>query len=223
MRDPILITGASRSGVSMTAGVVYFCGAFGGDVCGTKGTDGAGMFGNIPVRDSIMTPYLKQIGADLTGQCPLPNTSSLISAPLLKNIFEFEIKRQGCGEDSLAFYKDFRLCLVWPIWHDAFPNAKWIIVRRAGVDVVASCLKTGYMKAYKSEFGWNKWLREYLDRFDEMINTDLSVTEVWPTKFVEGDFTEIKAVVNKLGLQWNEERITAFLNPKTEEKTWQRE
>jgi len=223
MKDPILITGASRSGVSMTAGIVYFCGAFGGEVCGTKGNDGAGMFGNIPVRDSIMTPYFKQIKADLMGQYPLPNSDSLVPAPLLKTIFEFEMKRQGCGEDSIAFYKDFRLCLVWPIWHAAFPSARWVVVRRKEEDVVASCLKTGYMKAYKSEPGWSMWLGEYLNRFERMRDAGLNVVEVWPTKFVEGDFIEIKDAIDKLGLKWEEERIANFLNPEIEEGTWQRE
>ena len=28
------------------------------------------------------------------------------------------------------YYKGAKMCLIWPIWHKAFPEAEWIIVRR---------------------------------------------------------------------------------------------
>jgi hypothetical protein len=56
MKDPILITGAARSGTSMTAGVINICGAFGGVLSGPNKNNKKGMFENNRIRQDIAKP-----------------------------------------------------------------------------------------------------------------------------------------------------------------------
>jgi hypothetical protein len=43
-------------------------------------------------------------------------------------------------------YKDTKMCQMWPVWNFAFPNARWIIVRRRTGDITQSCVKTAFMQ-----------------------------------------------------------------------------
>ena len=105
------------------------------------------------------------------------------------------------------------MCLIWPEWHKAFPDAKWIIVRRRTNDIVNSCMRTGFMNAFQTPEGWRDWVEHHLERFQEMYAAELNILEVWPSKFVAGDFDEIKRVIDALGLKWKEDRVLEFVEP----------
>ena len=187
MIDPILITGCPRSGTTMTAGIIYLCGAFGGNINGPSKRDDGGMFGNTELR--------------------------LVSAmKIMSGEIERLVEEQGYKEGPW-FYKDTTLCREWTIWSSAFPNAKWIIVRREKEDIVFSCMKTGYMNRFNKEVGWRSWVDAYLHEFEKMKSAGLDMTEVWPTKFIEGDFSEIRETVEKLGLKWEKDKVMNFIDP----------
>ena len=77
MNDPILITGAARSGTSMVAGAINICGAFGGNMRGPNKNNEKGMFENVRIVQNLTKPYLRGIGADQLGQYPLPDIFNL--------------------------------------------------------------------------------------------------------------------------------------------------
>jgi len=214
IETPILITGCARSGTSMTAGIFHLCGAFGGDMSGPNRNNKKGMFENAAIRNELVKPYLKQLGCDPLGQDPLPD----IEAVKEQGVENFRHKvlqvmwQQGYTEGPW-FYKGAKMCLIWPLWIKAFPDARWIIVRREDDDIIHSCMRTGFMRAHTSPKGWQSWIDEHKKRFDEMKKVGLSVREVWPTKFIAGDFTEIKGAVEELGLTWNETAINEFISP----------
>lgn len=189
MIDPILITGVPRSGTSMTAGIIYFCGAFGGAING-PGKRGGGMFGNATIQSKAVFP----------------------PAGDLRSCVENLIVQQGYANGQW-FYKDTKLCLAWLEWYKAFPGARWVIVRREEEEIISSCIKTKFMKGFDTREGWKSWVGEYLKRFEEMKRAGLDMVEVWPTKFVGGDFTKIKKGIGELGLRWNEERVLNFVDP----------
>lgn len=105
------------------------------------------------------------------------------------------------------------MCLFWPIWNDAFPNAKWIIVRRSAHEIVQSCMKTTFMKAYNTEEGWGCWVNHHIARFIEMWQAGLQIREVWPRKIIDGDLSEIKEAINWCGLPWKEKEVVDFVSP----------
>ena len=212
LRAPILITGCARSGTSMTAGVLSKCGAWSGNTYGPNKWNQKGMYENIEIRESVCKPYLLMNGADPKGQKPLPDINKLFPVANLRERIEMIIKYQGY-KNEIWFYKGAKMCLVWPIFHKAFPDAKWIIVRRKDEDIINSCMRTAFMNAYETERGWQDWINVHKQRFLEMKNSGMDVAEVWPSKFVYGDFSEIISLVQSLGLIWNESSVKDFISP----------
>lgn len=214
---PILITGCARSGTSMTAGVMSISGAFGGNMRGPTRYNKKGMFENISIVNDYIKPLLRRYNADPLGQNPLP---------LIKDFEEIEdkyverfraniirlIKREGYISGQW-FYKGAKMCLMWPLWAKAFPKAKWIIVRRNPDDIVASCMRTSFMRGYKNYAGWLGWVAEHEKRFQEMHDAELSIQQVWPQVAINGDLTEMQMIVNNLGLKWDEQKIKEFITP----------
>ena len=216
-QPPILITGIPRSGSSMIAAALNMCGAFGGSM------SKRGMFSNDIIREEIMKGYFKSIHADLLGQYPLPDTSELSIPVDWKQKIEQTIISDGYDKGKWM-YKDSRMSLMWPIWNHAFPNAKWIIVRRRTGDIISSCIKTDFMRAFESvgnqksvgveteREGWLWWVHQYEQRFVEMIMEGLDCKVIWPDRMVHGDYQQMYQTLEWLGLPWRSE-VLSLIDP----------
>jgi len=216
-QHPILITGVPRSGTSMIAAAINLCGGFGG------GMSKRGMFGNDKIREEIVKPYFQSIKADILGQYPLPIISDISIPVSWKQKVEQIIINEGYKEGHWM-YKDSRSGLIWPVWNFAFPNAKWIIVRRRTGDIIQSCLKTAFMDAFTyannqraievntEQEGWLWWVHQYEKRFVEMITEGLNCKVVWPDRMVHGDYQQMYETLEWLGLSWNKE-IVNLIDP----------
>lgn len=217
-QPPILITGAARSGTSLTAGLINICGAFGGDMAGPNVHNQKGMFENNVIRQTMVKPYLKSIDCDPLGQKPLPNVRQIFDVTEEQaNSWRSRVikimKSQGYKEGPW-FYKGAKSCLYWYLWHRAFPEAKWIIVRRDADDISRSCMQTSFMRAYRDVLGWLRWVSTHEKRFRQMDTAGLQIMEVWPRKMIDGDFSEMEKVIDWLGLEWKDSLIRAFVDPK---------
>jgi len=216
--QPILITGAARSGTSMTAGIINICGAWGGKMSGPTRYNKRGMFENEEIRNDLMKPFLKSINCDPMGQDPLPDMEEVY-----KKAFSIDwkwrmracsiIKKQGYKNEIPWFYKGAKMCLIWPLWYRAFPRATWIIVRRKDDDVIHSCLKTGFMRKYQDVEGWQTWVDVHKERFLEMEAAGLKIITIWPQKMVNGELDEIHSAVDSLGLGWKQNSVVDFISP----------
>lgn len=224
MKSPIFITGASRSGSSMIAGVFNLCGAFGGNMA-VDGSNSRGMYENIRIRDSISKLILLKSDGDGEGQYPIPDKINIPTT--LKSDVEQVMLQQGY-KDGEWMYKDSRLTLAWEAWNYAFPDAKWIIVRRRTGDIVQSCIKTGFMKAFKKEKNikalgydnesdaWLWYVHQFESRFVDMITAGVNCRQIWPERMVHGDYKQLYETLDWLGLKWNNkifEYIDPLLNP----------
>ena len=197
-KSPIFITGCERSGSTIIAKIVSHCGAFTGTI--------TEMYENIEVK-GLLDRYYDLVGADTRGQYPLPNTKKLIIPTNWKQTVEDILIEEKCNEENLWMLKGSRLCQIWPVWQYAFPNAKWIIVRRRTPDIIGSCLKTGYMRAYKDKEGWLGWVHEHENLFVEMIEAGINCKQVWPERLATGDYTQMKETVEWLGLTWKDDLV----------------
>jgi len=210
--NPILVTGCARSGTSMTAGIINLCGASGGALAGPNPHNRKGMFENGPIKNAVTKDCLRKLGCDAKGQHPLPDTQSVrdLDFPVRSRVLDL-MKTQGYASGPW-FHKDAKLCLIWPVWHRAFPDAKWIIVRRNTDDIINSCLRTRFMNAFLDRDGWKWWVEQHLLKFEEMISNGLNVKVVWAEDIVRGDQNVISELVDWLGLKWNPE-IDSFIDP----------
>ena len=123
-------------------------------------------------------------------------------------------------------YKCAKMCQHWPVWNFAFPDAKYVIVRRKTPDIINSCMRTGFMRAFsRTEFqksvkvmseydGWLWWVHYHEDRFREMIEEGLQTQQVWPERMVDGDYSKVQEMIEWLGLEWREDEVRAFIEPK---------
>jgi len=223
MKDPILITGCARSGTSMIAGVINMCGAFGGDMSGPNHNNRKGMFENAKIRQDVVKPYFKQIKVDPMGQYPLPDVDNMLIPREWKGKIRQVLIDEGY-EEGPWMYKGAKMCLHWPVWHYAFPNAKWIIVRRRTGDIIQSCMKTGFMTAFGNstnqkmvqvkdeQDGWKWWVHQHEARFVEMMNEGLNCKIVWPDRMVRGDYQQLYETIDWLGLEWKSS-VLDFIDP----------
>lgn len=227
--SPILVTGCGRSGSSMVAGVFKICGAFTGTLDGDNKS-----FENVHIRDEIVKPYLQSINTDPGCQYPLPDIKHLpIPVDWGKQV-AICLAKDGYNNGPWT-YKSSSSSLIWPIWHYAYPNAKWVIVRRRTGDIVRSCMKTNFMKAFRSTQtqqsigvkdvveGWKWWVHQYEQRFVEMITEGLNCRVIWPERMVWGDYQQMFETIDWLGLKWKSE-VLAWVDPKLwkARKNWEK-
>lgn len=224
MPAPILITGCARSGTSLVAGCINMCGAFGGHLAGKTKNNMKGMFENTYIREGLVKPYLRSIKVDPLGQYPLPDVTKLPIPSDWKQKVENVLQTEGY-KSGPWFYKGAKCVLLFPLWHYAFPNAKWIIVRRRTGDIVRSCLNTGFMRAFRNpdnqravgvqneEEGWIWWVNQHLDGFRAMIDIGMNCKVIWPERMVDGDYRQLYETIEWLGLKWNSE-VLSFIDPK---------
>ena len=216
--NPILITGAARSGTSLTAGIIHICGAWGGKMAGPTMYNKRGMFENSQIRQQLIKPFLRSINCDPLGQRPLPNTW-VVRKIALSSYWRWRLdviqilNSQGYKGNKKWMYKGAKMCLMWPMWHLAFQKAIWVIVRRDKDDIVYSCLKTGFMRKCENRKGWEDWVDCHLDKFKEMEAVGLKIYEIWPQKIINGDLSEIRQLIDQLGLKWENDKVMAFIEP----------
>jgi len=191
IKAPILVSGLPRSGTSIIASAFHKCGAQVGNIVTSRG-----LFENKELQDNIFNPILKQLQADIEGQFPLPNplyVDYLRAEELLRNIQVWAV-HQIIDIEQAWMIKDHRLILLWQVFHKAFPEAHWIIVRRDSAAILESCIKTGYMTAFDNRSmvdavgvdsmvdGWKWWIEQYIERFNMMDLAGLDTHYIWPEK-----------------------------------------
>ena len=224
MKEPILITGAARSGTSLIAGIINTCGVFSGETSPPNKNNQKGMFENARIRNTVVKPYLKSMGYDAMGQYPLPDVGKLkIPVDWADRVQSVMIDEGYTGGDWM--YKGAKMCLFHPVWHYAFPNAKWVIVRREDEDIVNSCMHTGFMRAFSlpdnikavgainEQDAWFWWVRQHNKRFVEMIEKGMNCKQIHPERMIRGDYSQVHEMLEWLGLEWNS-GITEFIEPK---------
>jgi hypothetical protein len=209
--SPIFVTGVERSGSSLIGRIITMCGGFSGKI--------TPMSENIRIK-KLVDDYYKTFKADTRGQFPLPNTNELLIPRDWKDKVNSILTEEGYTDSKVWMSKGSRMAQIWPVWNFAYPDAKWIVVRRRTGDVIQSCLKTGFMDAFgdrtiqqiigvdNEKDGWLWWIHEHEKLFVQMIESGLNVKQIWPERMLNGDFRQIQEMLDWVGLPWNEGIIT---------------
>ena len=133
---------------------------------------------------------LIELHSDRLGQWPLPTYQKPLE-PLCVEHIKPQIVKQA------------KITLLWKYWHSAYPDAKWVIVRRDKESLLDSLHRTPFMKAFTRRSEWEPWVDHHLDRIDE-IKRNCDFREVWPKKFKQ-DSTEMRECVEWCGYNWSEQ------------------
>lgn len=208
---PVFVTGAARSGTSMTTGCLAACGAWVGDVIGPTPQNAKGFYENRAIRDGVVKRILADLGCDPRGQTKLPRLEDVHEVPSLRGDILRILEKQGYDGSRPWAFKDAKLSLLWPAFAAAFPAATWVLVRRDPAAIVASCERTFFMSGRTD---WMPWVEEYRTRLDELgFAHALSCVDVDADALVGGDLGQIEAVCAEARLTFDAEAVSDFLEP----------
>ncbi len=161
--SPIFILGLPRSGTSMIAGALGICGAWTGTtVPGDKASNPKGFFEHVVIRERVIKSLLSYVGCDPLGVRKLPPVDLPGEVDGLADMIKTILEKDGYKFDRHWLYKDAKLTLLWPVFLKAFPDAKWLIVKRDEESFINSCLRTHFMKQHSVDRAfWKKFAEEY--------------------------------------------------------------
>lgn len=220
---PIIITGAARSGLSVVAGVLHCCGAWGGKIYPKTGRY---TFDNPQLHGLLVRPFLHGLRVDPRCQESLPKIQQVFEiapkiAPEWRRRALDVLRKQHCPFRGPWMYKSSVAAAVWPLWALAFPEAAWVIVRRNRAAVINACIKTGYMDGRTTIESWGEWYDAFEARMSEIDERSgpvdpgnkLTVYNLWPARILRGDTKDARSVVESLNLSWNQQAVADFLAP----------
>lgn len=211
--DPILITGCARSGTSLVAGIIHKHGAFGGEMRGPTQYNARGMFENSQIVNFVKNVMGGTLEVDPLGQYPLADPENL---PELLGFGEaiIELLKQDGYIDGPWFYKGAKIPMLWPLWDKAFPNAKWLVVRRPTEAIVKSCKKAPFMRKVPADLGWEWWVEQHLEVFPSMKqHLGNRYREVWSADIIEGRLFELQSAIEWLGFSFDRDIVEEFVDP----------
>jgi len=198
----ILITGIPRSRTSLTSAIFEKCGAYFGpasDMIGPHPTNVLGFFESKAARMNLQRPYFKKIGFDVFGRRPLPSADDIVIDPDWRKRF-FDVV------PGATAHKECKIILYWEQWHDAFPNARWVIVHRNRKEIMKSVTeRTDFMRGKLTASQYEDWVDHHLMRIEEMKNCNsLQWCTIDSGDLLDGDFYGIRRAVEWCGLTWND-------------------
>lgn len=194
---PILITGCARSGTSLTASIFK---AHDLDL-GTVN----GLFENTSIREHLLKPMIERAGGDRLGQSRLPSIG--VNPPV--SSLRARVEKHFTGPWA---YKDAMLSLVWRTWADAFPEAKWVIVRRSVESIAKSCMYTPFMRAYQTESEWHDWALACIWRLQD-LRCSMKCPEIDMDQVMRGNFESMRKAFEYCEIEFEQPLAESLLDP----------
>ncbi len=206
MSAPIFVTGLPRSGTSMVAGILALCGAWTGATKGPSPENRKGSFENEVLQDRFVKAYLTLAGADPLGLDPIPPLTAvpMVAPERWREEVLGMIESLGLPAGRAWLFKDAKLALMWRQWAGAFPEARWVVVRRRRDGVITSALRAEPM-ARRLGYDWARWkawTAAYLAHLEQMGSGVKVEAEIWPDRDIFADLALMKPLVQGLGLTW---------------------
>lgn len=213
---PILVTGLPRSGTSLVAGLLAESGAWVGRTVPGGPPNPRGFFENVALRDGIDKGILRALGMDPLGVRRLPAPDELLPVDNLRETVHCILRDEGYDGSRPWLFKDAKLTLLWPLWAQAFPQARWVIVQRPVDDVIRSCQRTPFMAQHGlGEAQWRDWAEAYLRRLQALRAGVAWWREIASHPLVQGDTAPFITLTEALGLAPDATRIRAFILPES--------
>lgn len=212
-RDPIIITGLPRSGTSLTAGIMHLCGAWVGYQKPRTQYNPKGDFENTEIQRKIIRPFLESIDCCPMGLTKLPEVGhdrGALSGELRSGVFS-ALHEQGYYNEPWIL-KECKIALFPHVWRDAFPNAKWVIVKRRDTAVLSSCFRAHPMMDRMGDDidRWVDWLKTYKTHVESIDWADMVIT---PNSDIMSNPRIMREKMEELGLnKWPAEEIKQFID-----------
>ena len=208
--SPILITGIPRSGTSLIAGSIALCGAWKGSTVGANLDNPKGFFEHKGLRDVIDYNIFVRLGWDPVKK--LPPVNYTVNNSNLKNIIWKILKNDGYKNNKPWLYKSPKASLIWRLYNDAFPRAKWIIVKRNEKSIINSLIKARSINFHSTDpVFWKSFIKEYNLRIEKLKETLTDYKEICSLEVINEDYSNFKKIINWLDLTFEKEKIEKFV------------
>ena len=175
MQNPVIILTSPRSGSSLTAGIIANHGVWTGDVMKPSTPCPTGSFENIRLK-ALQIAHCGR----LVHECKLAEKVENWREMVLKVLKEEGYESGPWMVKTSALY--------YPVWEEF--NPKYVFIRREEESIRISGKMSGMNRNLDSIRLHNKVMDE-LDGFD-----------IWPGKYINGDYTELKKMFDYLGLEF---------------------
>lgn len=201
----VFIAGAPRSGTSLTCQVLSALGlGFGTGLARADQYNRGGYWESARLRRVCRT-WLRRIEADPMGQWPLPPRRWRPTGAQAASFQGDALHVLG----DIAAHKDAKILPLWPLFREAFSDARWVAVRRNPEEVASSCMRARFMHRFRTLREWITWAEQMQLRVDDLVEATGAV-EVWPDPAEPESF---HGAADALGLEWQSDAVAAILKP----------
>lgn len=178
---PILVTGAPRSGTSLTAEVLARCGAWTGEV--------NDLWENTAIRDGVVKPRLAP-HMDPLGRTSFADVTTNPAQLRREVVGVLQAQRYAGGP---WLYKDAKLLFMVDAWREAFPDAVWVAVWRDPEAIAASVAERWAPRDPEA------LVAQYHERL-----AALDALPVRPGDLARGWTDDYRAVCRVAGMEWTD-------------------
>lgn len=178
-------------------------GLFGGQTKPGDKWNARGYFENEGITQ-IVVDLLRSLDVDGLGKRFYPHYVSA-HQPGFREAVHASLIEQGWDGRQRWYYKNNKTLLTWRVWHHAFPNARWVIVKRDEEQIIRSCLRTEFMDAYDSRDEWRQYLNYHLALIDEIKSAVPNWHEFSIDRVFESDENEVREMVLFTGCTYQTE------------------
>ncbi|MGI3170717.1 sulfotransferase [Pseudooceanicola sp. C21-150M6] len=209
---PVFMVGLPRSATSMTMGLLHAHGLWLGQTVAGNAENPKGYFESRVLRDELVKPVLTALGVDPLGVRSLPDWEVLPPFPTLRILIGKALRREKYDFKMPWGFKDPKLTLLWPLFDAAFPQARWVIVRRDREKVLDSLCRTSFMARHSTspEF-WKPFCAAYDYRLDRLRRSGAQVFDVDSDRLAAGDTEQIETVIEASGLTFDPQIAAAAI------------
>lgn len=209
-QDPIFIVGCPRSGTSLTAGIIAACGAFGGELMlPADQHNPKGYFENFILSEMFNQVLRKYQEISRLEVMLYPNRNVPFDVEHVRGYVQRILHDQGYKDGPWYFKYPNALMHLHSIAL-TFPNARWVVVKRAEEDIRASAVSSFFkVRSFQSVDIVGHFLRG-LEQVKDIAPDHI---EIWPFRLLAQGVEAFKPMIDSLGLKWNEDAVKAFADP----------
>jgi hypothetical protein len=210
----VFVATLPRSGSSMDCGILEACGAFGGHTIGSVPANPKGIYENQGLNNMCLKPIFDELEVRNPHSLFMFHRSGGPPADLFdwfNRDMVYGLNRQGY-RGGVAYFKNGIFTFLFNRINEVFPDAIWVLPNRDNAGV-----KFSHSRIYKNKPKEviDKEINDYRAMYEHI--QEVAGDRAWlidNDKVIDGDFAQIKELVEHLGLEWNEEGVRDWVDPK---------
>lgn len=198
----------------MIAGSLSICGAWTGTTIPATPENPKGFFEHVCLRERILKPLLDNLGNERLGVRSLPPINHMTYFPKLAEAISLILHSDGYTHDRPWLYKDPKLTLLWPVFRQALPNARWVVTWRDADDVIDSCTRASFFQKHRLNREFRAaFIGAYQQRLDALKCSSDRYWEISTVEVITGNFSALEHLVADLGLTYRPAELAEFISP----------